>query len=415
MQAFAETRRAFLSSVGLASAASLIPTRLWASAWGAKASRDRGLASANDFMFDDGLVYLQTGSLGPTPRPVMQKTIEAWQLLERNPVVHGYGDLETELDVVREKAARLLGCTADEIVLTTSTTDGMCRVALGLNLTPGDRVLTTDQEHPGGRDCWDFLVRTRGVILDVVKIVPGEHDAAAIIDRMTKAITPRTKVMSFSHVLSSTGLRMPVAELTTVARAHGCVSVVDGAQAVGGIVVDVRALGCDVYVTSGHKWLLAPKGTGLLYVSASLGSRLELITLQDGHAAYSGVTGVSNIPGVIGLGAAIDYARARGLAEIETHNLSLRSRLEAALADVPKLRIVSPREPTLASPLLTYRLPDEVPARDLMDRLLKTHRVVVKVVPVNWFNGQRISTHVFNTEGDVDALVRALRLELTVG
>jgi len=366
-------------------------------------------------MFDDGLVYLQTGSLGPTPRPVMQKTIDAWQLLERNPVVHGYGDLEKELDVVREKAAHLVGCATDEIVLTTSTTDGMCRVALGLNLVPGDRVLTTDQEHPGGRDCWDFLVRTRGVILDVVKIVPGKHDASVIVDRMTKAITPRTKVLSFSHVLSSTGLRMPVADLTRVARAHGCVSVVDGAQAVGGIVVDVKALGCDVYATSGHKWLLAPKGTGLLYVNASLGSRLELIALQDGHAAYSGVTGVSNIPGVIGLGAAIDYATARGLAEIEAHNLSLRSRLDAALADVPKLTVVSPREPALASPLLTYRLPDDVPARDLMDRLLSKHRVVVKLVPINWFNGQRISTHVFNSQSDVDTLVRALRLELAVG
>ena len=406
------TRRAFLSSVGVASVAGILPSRLWASTTATEQSRDGRLAPASDFMLDPGLVYLQTGSLGPTPRPVMQKAIDAWHLLERNPEMHGYGDLEKELDVVREKAAHLLGCVTDEIILTTSTTDGMCRVALGLNLTAGDRILTTDQEHPGGRDCWDFLVRTRGVVLDVVNIVPGEHDASAVVDRMTRAITPRTKAMSFSHLLSSTGLRMPVAELTSVARAHGCVSVVDGAQAVGGIAVDVKALGCDVYATSGHKWLLAPKGTGLLYVSASLGSRLELITLQDGHAAYSGVNGVSNIPGVIGLGAAIDYASARGLAEIEAHNLALRARLDAALASLPKLWVVSAREPALASPLLTYRLPDDVPSRELKERLLSKHRVVVKVVPTNWFNGQRISTHIFNTESDVDALVRALRLEL---
>ena len=412
MRAFAGNRRDFLSSLGVASVAGLTPPRFWRSAIGGETSLERGLAFASDFMLDEGLVYLQTGSLGPTPRPVMQKAIDTWQLLERNPELHGYGDLEKELDVVREKAAHLLGCAPDEIVLTTSTSDGMCRVALGLDLTAGDRVLTTDQEHPGGRDCWNFLARTRGIILDVVNIVPGEHDASAIVDRMTKAITPRTRVMSFSHVLSSTGLRMPVAELTAAARARGCVSVVDGAQAVGGIAVDVKALSCDVYATSGHKWLLAPKGTGLLYVNSSLGSRLELITLQDGHAAYSGVTGVSNIPGVVGLGAAIDYATARGLAEIEAHNLALRARLDAALADVPRLRVVSAREPALASPLVTYRLPDDVPARDLHERLLNKHRIVVKVVPANWFNGQRISTHIFNTESDVAALVRALRLEL---
>lgn len=414
MPRFEGTRRAFLSSVGAASVAGFLPTRLWAAA-GQTPSPHRGLAATNDFMFDEGLVYLQTGSLGPTPRPVMQKALDAWQLLERNPVVHGYGDLEKELDVVREKGARLLGCATDEIVLTTSTTDGMCRVALGLNLTAGDHVLTTDQEHPGGSHCWEFLVRTRGIVLDVVNIVPGEHDASAIADRMRKAITPRTKVMSFSHLLSSTGLRMPVAELAAVARSHGCVSVVDGAQAAGGIAVDVKALGCDIYATSGHKWLLGPKGTGLLYVSALLGPRLELITLQDGHAAYSGVNGVSNIPGVIGLGAAIDYVTTRGLAAIEAHNLSLRTRLDTALASVPKLTVVSARETALASPLLTYRLPDDVPADELKDRLLNKHRVVVKLVPKNWFNGQRISTHLFNTESDVDALIDALRKELTVG
>jgi selenocysteine lyase/cysteine desulfurase len=355
MRQFTGTRRAFLSSLGVASVAGLLPSPLLASAAGEPASPDRGLAAANDFMFDEGLVYLQTGSLGPTPRPVMQKTLDAWQLLERNPVVHGYGDLEKELDVVRGKGARLLGCATDEIILTTSTTDGMCRVALGLNLAAGDRVLTTDQEHPGGSHCWEFLARSRGIVLDVVQILPGEHDASAIVDRMRKAITPRTKVMSFSHLLSSTGLRMPVAELTAVARTHGCVSVVDGAQAVGGTAVDVKTLGCDIYATSGHKWLLGPPGTGLLYVSASLGSRLELINLQDGHAAYSGVNGVSNIPGVIGLGASIDYVSTRRLSVIEEHNLALRTRLDAALASVRKLTVVSPREPALASPLLTYR------------------------------------------------------------
>ena len=188
---------------------------------------------------------------------------------------------------------------------------------------------------------------------------------------------------------------------------------VEGAQAVGGIAVDVKALGCDLYATSGHKWLLGPKGTGLLYVSSSLGNRIELISLQEGHKAYSGATGVTNIPGVIGLGAAIDYASARGLREIEAHNLALRRRLETALASVPKLRIVTPSEPELLSPLLTYRLPDDVPAQELQQRLQTKYNIAVKVVPAWWFNGQRISTHLFNTESDVEALVSALRVELT--
>jgi selenocysteine lyase/cysteine desulfurase len=400
------SRRAFLGSLGTLSATAALPPRLWSGL------PSRGLAAPDEFLFDAGLVYLQTGSLGPTPRSVMDRTIAAWRELERNPVLRGYGDLEHELDVVREKSAVFLGCSTDETVLTTCTTDGMNRVALGLDLARGDRVLTTDQEHPGGRSGWDFLARTRGVAVDEVKIVPGEHDAAAIVDRFARGITPRTKVLSFAHVLSSTGMRMPVAELTALARARGCVSVIDGAQAVGGIAVDVKQLGCDVYATSGHKWLLAPKGTGLLYVSAALGSRLELISLQLGRAAYTGATGVTNIPGVIGLGAAVDFVKARGIADVERHNLALRDRLDAALAGVPKLRIVSAREPAMRSPLLSYWLPEAVNARDLYERLRTKHNVIVKVVPVNWFNGQRISTHLFNTEGDVDALVAALKVEL---
>jgi selenocysteine lyase/cysteine desulfurase len=406
------SRREFLGALGVASAVRLAAP-LHANATRRAAARPRGLAAPDDFLFDADLAYLQTGSLGPTPRPVMDRTIAAWREMERNPVLMAYGADEHAMDAVRANAAAFLNCTTDEIVLTTCTTDGMNRTAQGLGLSAGDHVLTTDQEHPGGRVCWDYLARTRGVMIDTVPIVPGEHDAPAIVDRMARAITPRTRVLSFSHLLSSTGMRLPVAELCAAARAHDCVSVVDGAQAAGGIAVDVRALGCDVYATSGHKWLLAPKGTGLLYLRAGLGNRVDPIGLQSGRAAYTASTGVGNIPGVIGLGSALDYLRARGVAAIEAHNLALRERLDTALSGVAGLEIVSAREPALASPLLSYRLPARVKALDLHNRLLSAHRVVVKVVPENWFNGQRISTHLFNTEDDVDRLVAALRRELS--
>src|SRR6185436_7044435 len=141
----------------------------------------------------------------------------------------------------------------------------------------------TDQEHPGGRACWDYVARRYGVALDVAVIPPGENDAQAIVHRMGSMITPRTRVLSFSHVLSSTGLRMPVAELSALARSRGTIAVVDGAQAAGGIPVDLKALGCHAYATSGHKWLLAPKGTGLLYLSEELGTAIEPIALQSGR------------------------------------------------------------------------------------------------------------------------------------
>jgi selenocysteine lyase/cysteine desulfurase len=399
------SRRQFVSGVGAALVAGAMP---------GLSSRQvaPGAAAAGDFFLDPDLAYLQTGSLGPSPRPVVEAVMESWKELERNPVFYGYGPHEQAMEAVRAKAAAFLGCATEELVLTNSTTEGMNWVADGLTLAPGDRILTTDQEHPGGRVCWDYVVRRKGVVLDVVPIAPEQHDPAAIVAAFAQRITPRTKVLSFSHLLSSTGLRMPVAPLAALARTHGCLSVVDGAQAAGAIVVDVRALGCDVYATSGHKWLLAPKGTGLLYLRAGIGAAIDPIALQSGRQAYTASSGVCSLPNVHGLGAALDYLSKIGVPAIEAHNLELRARLVAGLRGIPAVRVVSAPAGPMASPLVSYVLPARAPSHALYERLLHAHKVVVKVVPGQWFNGHRISTHLFNTPADVDRLLAALRTEL---
>lgn len=412
------TRRAFLSAIGAMSGVGLFQE-----SWATTATDDapagpkpvpRGLAiTPGDFMFAPGLVYLQTGSLGPTPRPVMERAITAWKELELNPSFYGYGAHEQAMDDVRARAAHFLGCKSDELVLTRCTSDGMNSVAQGLTFAAGDRVLTTDQEHPGGRHCWDYVGHRFGVGLDVVPIPPGENDAQAIIDRFAKAITPRTRVMSFSHLLSSTGLRMPVAELSALARSHGCLAVVDGAQAVGGIPVDVGALGCHVYATSGHKWLLAPKGTGLLYLSEELGDRVDIVWLSANRSAYNDGAGVTSIPSVLGLGAAVDYVSSIGMDRIEAHNLALRDRLFAALHDVPLIRVMSAPAGPLASALVTFTLPMDRESRAFQQMMRSKHHVELKAVPKNWMNGIRVSTHLFNTEQDVDSLIAVLKRELT--
>ncbi|HEY6037112.1 MAG TPA: aminotransferase class V-fold PLP-dependent enzyme [Kofleriaceae bacterium] len=408
-------RRSFLASVGVSVATGLAWNGCVSDAHVAPRPASppaRGLLPAGDLLIDPDLTYVQTGSLGPTPRPVIERTIAVWRELERDPTALGYGPLEQGMELVRAKAAALLGCQLRELVITTSTTEGINWVAQGVALAPGDRILTTDQEHPGGRVGWDFVAKRYGATIDVVAIPAGENDAAAIVERFARLVTPRTRVVAFSHVLTSTGLRMPVAELTALARRAGAISVVDGAQAAGGIAVDVEQLGCDVYATSGHKWLLGPKGTGLLYLGDSLGDRLQVIALEDGRAVYSHSVGVCSIPSVHGLGAAIDYLTTLGIARVEAHNLALHRYAFDALSKLPRLHIVSARDGALASPLLTYALPAEVDAWALADKLHTAHRVEVKGVPREFLNGHRVSTHAFNDERDVDRLVAALRTEL---
>jgi selenocysteine lyase/cysteine desulfurase len=205
---------------------------------------------------------------------------------------------------------------------------------------------------------------------------------------------------------------MPVAALSALARDRGCLSVVDGAQAIGGIGVDLKALDCDAYATSGHKWLLAPKGTGLLFLRQSLAARIDPIALQSGRQGYTASSGVCSIPSVLGLGDAIDYLNAIGLTKVEQHNRALRDYAYAALARLPQLTITSPPPGAYTTGMVSYVLPDAIKAGALHDVLRTKYKIQIKVVPGNFFNGHRVSTHLFNTERDVDTLVGALRKEL---
>ena len=225
-------------------------------------------AVESEFLLSRGLAYLNTGTIGPCRRATIEATQAAWETLEANPVAHYGRDAGRELiEDTREVAAGFLGCDLDELALTTSTTSGMNAIAQGLRLAPGDRVLLTDQEHSGGLHCWQYLARYHGVHLDVAPIPRGEFRAAEIVAAMERGIRSETRVISVSHVLSSTGLRMPIAEIAALAKSKGILCVVDGAQAVGAIRVNVRDLGCRAYATSGHKWLMGPKGTGLLFIA----------------------------------------------------------------------------------------------------------------------------------------------------
>ena len=398
-------RRDFLTSLGGGSLGGL----LWKDL-----SRDASGEAAAQYLFSPGLIYFGTATMGPCPRQVIEETVRAWYELETNPTGMGYGHGTTiaAAEGVRERAANLLGSSTDEIIITRSTTDGMNAIAQGLRLTRGQRVLTTDQEHPGGRSCWEYLAHQQGVEIDRIRIPAGENDARAIVDRFAAAITGDTRVISVSHILSSTGLRMPIADISALAKAHGIVCVVDGAQAVGGVQVNVKSLGCHAYATSGHKWMMGPKGTGLLYLSRDPGTLVEPIQLQGGRTYYSQSSGVGNLPGVVGLGMAIDSMKAQGMPSIESHNVALRNRFYDGLQRVPKVRVVSAEPGPLATPLITFTLPPDIDSQSLTDTLRDKHRVIVKMVPKEWLNGIRLSPHIFNTEKEVDAVVGILRSEL---
>ena len=407
------TRRDFLA----AGAASLLAGRALLDGSAATELTDALLREttegAGDYLLSPGLVYLNTGSTGPSTKAVLERTITAWRQLETNPVRQAYDGTQGLLgsaEKVREQAAAFLGCTTEELLITRSTSEGMNTVAQSMKLNAGDRVLSTDQEHEGGTDCWKYLADRRGIVLEPVAIT-GEMDDRAIVATIDAGIRKETKVISVSHVLWTTGRKLPVAEIAALARQKGVLCVVDGAQAVGGMPVDVKALGCHAYATTGHKWLLGPKGIGLLYISADAADAIKPVQWMSGKRFVSGSTGVGPLVLVMGLGAAIEAATARGVADIERHNLALRNRAYAALSKITKVRMRSGGPGPTVSALVSFELPASVDSRALMQTLTMKHAVQVKSF-AKPFNGMRLSPHVFNTAADVDKALNAINEEL---
>lgn len=369
--------------------------------------------SASELLLAPGLVYLNTGSLGPTSRAVHDAVVAAARQFELNPTTQGYwsGDtLSTATERAREQAAALLRCTADEVMFTRGGTDAMNTVAQAMTLEAGERVLSTDQEHEGGSLCWRYLAKRRGVVLDTISVT-REDDDASILRKLESAITSKTRVVSVSHVLFTTGRLMPVREIGKLARAHQLTCVIDGAQALGALSVDVKELGCHAYAASGHKWLRGPKGTGVLYVSADAGDAIRPIQWEESHRVVSGSSGLGPLPLVIGLGAAVEEAVSRGLDQTRRQNLELRDHALSLLRTVPKLPVVSPTESAMATSMVTCELPEGVASKALIRTLVDQHHVQLKAIE-HPFNAVRLSPHTFNTVADLDAAVRALRSAL---
>jgi selenocysteine lyase/cysteine desulfurase len=296
-------------------------------------------------------INLNCGSVGCTPLPVLHAMIDHVLSAEsfREPGYPWFGYEEnTLLRNLRDGLAAFLRCKRDELALVRNATEGNNVVCNGLDLKAGDEVLLTDQEHPGGRCCWEQRAARHGLKLNWVKLPKPPASVDEIIDRFSTALTPNTRIVVFSHITTVTGVVLPAKEICALARKRGVLSHVDGAHALGQIPLDLHDIGCDFYASSPHKWLLAPKGTGTLYIREELLERLWVNTASAewrnyGLKAYRFSNfGTSNLSVMAGLKAALDffhtlgpervYARIHGLAKQVRERLRAYSELRLANA-----------------------------------------------------------------------------------
>lgn len=372
-----------------------------------------------EFRLESGLVHLNSATLGACPVPVVEAVSDALRELEGNPARRMFGPGIERMDEVRMRAAAFLGADPDEVALTRNTTEGMNAVAAGLDLSPGDRVLTSNHEHGGGMVCWQHLRQQRGVGLDYFELPRRVRSARQVVELVTHHLTPDTRVVSLSHVDTICGVRLPMAALASELRERDVVLVCDGAQAPGMIDVDVKALGVDAYACSAHKWLLGPKGTGLLYIRRGVQGRIRPGLLYSGYAAYTASGGTRDLAGIIGLAAALDFQEAVGRERIAARCRELALRVRRQLERLDALAILTPESEDLSGAIVTAAV-RRGDAGDLVASMESEHGVVLKRaqstyaycpdegLPAENYNAIRFSPHVYNDEEEIDRAIDAL-------
>ena len=367
------------------------------------------------FLIPKGVTYCNTGTLGASPREVVDALVNGTRALETRLADWAYLQPEGEPLTgyepslgIRTAVGGFINAKPDEVAITQNATMAMNFLANGLDLAPGDEVISTDQEHSGCIAPWQLKAKRFGIVVKELPLDDGTKGGPeGIIKLFADAMTPKTKAVMFSHVVSGFGTRMPARELCSMIRDRGALALVDGAQAVGQIEVDVKALGCDAYVASPHKWMMAPKGTGFLYIRRDLQDRFWT-TLASSHwddqesGAFRFMQyGTGSVPVHEGLAAAVGFVQKIGMPRIERWDSMLTKRLRDGLATIPLARLTSPADPRLASGITTFRI-DGVKARALQEALW-TRRVRVR--PQNDARGVRLSAHIYMSPADVDTVL----------
>jgi selenocysteine lyase/cysteine desulfurase len=366
------------------------------------------------YAIEPGLVYLNTGGLGPAALPVQLAGESIARELQAT-VETGHARF-TE---ARAALARFLDAGVDELALVRNATEANGIIAAGLSLQAGDEVIFESHAHPGGSFPWLALQGQRGVVVKLFE--PDPSSVEGNVARVEAQLTPRTRVVQVSHVTAPTGIVLPVARLAELCRARGIWLHVDGAQSAGMFPFSVAALGCDSYATSGHKWLGAPHETGLLWVrrerlaevmppivgahSADLAGLPGELKLVPGAARFE--YGTRNVAPALAMAAAAAWQDQVGRERIAARGRALVARLRAGLRRIPDVEVLTPDLPELHASMLTFRSP-RMPHDRLFERLLRSDRLRCRPVSEQNLDALRVSCHLFNTPTEIDRLLEAV-------
>jgi isopenicillin-N epimerase len=383
------------------------------------------------WMLDPKIAFLNHGSFGSCPRPVLEFQQELRARLERQPIQFFVRDLEGLLDESRGELARFLGADAEDLVFVPNATAGVNTVLRSLPWKPGDELLVTNHEYNACRNALNFVAEQTGAQV-VVADIPFPLDSSdEIISVILRSVTPRTHLALLDHVSSQTGLVFPLDPLAGELTARGIDTLVDGAHAPGMLPVHLQTLGAAYYTGNCHKWLCAPKGAGFLHVRRDKQDLIRPLSIS--HGANSprkdrsrfliefGWTGTWDPSACLSVPEALRYVGSLlpgGWPEIMERNRTLVLAARKTLCKTLNIELPCPDE--LIGSLASFPLPDatsiEPPTSPLysdplQDQLREKHGIEVPVIP--WPAPPkrllRISAQLYNSLGQYQRLAEALQ------
>ena len=409
------SRREFTRLLTLAAPAAVAPLHL---AWSHPSPLPQGDGEAfwarvrEEFVMPPDLAMFNAANLCPSSRRVIDSLLKYTREVDLDPSPANRSKLGPAREASRAAIAAYLRVTPDEIVITRNTSEANNLVSSGLNLKAGDEVVIFADNHPSNHTAWQQKATRAGFTVRILE-QPNPHPGPEYyVEAATKALTPQTRLLSMTHVTSTVGDVLPVADICRVARERGVLTLVDGAQSFGVLDVDLSKIQPDFYSGSAHKWPCGPRENGVLYVRQAVLERIfpTVISLYGGAAAASRrleANGQRDEAAMIAFGEAIALQKEVGMARIEARVRTLARALADGLRKIDGVKVWTSPEPDRAAAIVSFQ-PASLDIRRLNTALYEKDRIICATRGGTDRGGLRFSPHFYNSMKEIDRTIEAI-------
>jgi isopenicillin-N epimerase len=422
------SRRDFARLFAVGGSAALFADPVWAREHGQANGSSPAISGTGEafwksvraqFVMPADLGVMNAANLCPASRSVLEALKRESDSVDRDPSAQNRARLNGEKENLRKTLASFLRVTPEEIVITRNTSEANNMISSGLDLKAGDEVIVFQDNHPSNLTAWNEKAKRFGFTVITIPQVNPHPGMEYYVDAYKKAITSRTKILTFTHLSSSVGDLFPAKELCALARANGVMSLVDGAQSFGLLDVNVADISPDFYTGSAHKWPCGARECGVLYIN----TRVHKHIWPSIYSAYPGAVGISRTfesfgqrdeATMIAFREALEFQTKVGRPAIEARSRELANQLIAGLSKLPDVKVWTSPNPSLNAAVVSF-LPGSLNSQKLGAVLYARDKIGTAGRGGGDRGGLRASPHFYNMPEEVDRLVSAVGKYLKTG